>query len=293
MIKKIVSSKFDLKNHVKALREEIAPLLIYSPSENAKVYSFISQCVKLFDFIKTGNKDRIAKVEKYVIERADAIYDKNLDAIRAKRDDLIRIQKEPFWEELTFEDVDFLVREIAPLMIFYEEQRGKIISIDAPDITLNVEKEIWKVKEDPDYLYFINNNQLLNKIKNGEGVTSQELFEIEKALSKLKPSWTIDNIQQSKDFVLFLRELVEIKGLPDPKEMIKWEFDKFVKDRNEHYNSEQLKFLRLLEQVFVRVKHIELKNFAEHPLTEGRPLDAFTKEQLETIVQKCNKLKWK
>jgi len=32
------------------------------------------------------------------------------------------IQKEPFWEEITFEDVDFLVREIAPLIIFYEEE---------------------------------------------------------------------------------------------------------------------------------------------------------------------------
>ena len=71
------------------------------------------------------------------------------------------------------------------------------------------------------------------------------------------------------------------------------EFDKFVKDRNEHYNSEQLKFLRLLEQVFARTKHIELKSFAEHPLAEGRPLDVFSKEQLLTIVQKCNRLKWK
>jgi len=64
-------------------------------------------------------------------------------------------------------------------------------------------------------------------------------------------------------------------------------------DKNEHYNSQQLQFLRLLEQVFIRAKHIELKSLAEHPLVEGRPLDAFTKEQLEVIVQKCNKLRWK
>ena len=87
--------------------------------------------------------------------------------------------------------------------------------------------------------------------------------------------------------------LLEVKGLPDPQEMIKWEFDKYIADKNEHYNSEQLKFLRLLEQVFIRTKHIELKNFAEHPLAEGRPLDVFTKKQLVIIVQKCNGLKWK
>jgi len=75
--------------------------------------------------------------------------------------------------------------------------------------------------------------------------------------------------------------------------MIKWEFDKLIMDKNEHYNSQQLKFLRLLEQVFVRAKHVELKNFAEHPLADARPMDSFTKEQLERIVQKCNNLKWK
>ncbi|MEK6823979.1 MAG: DEAD/DEAH box helicase family protein [Nanoarchaeota archaeon] len=293
IIKKIVSSKFDLKEHVRELREEIAPLLIYTPSQNAKVYGFISKCVKLFDYIKENDKEKIGNVEKFVVERVESIWDKNLDAIKQKKDDLIKIQQEPFWEEITFEDVDFLIRDIAPLMIFYEPERKKMLYIHAPDIVLKVEKEIMQVKEDPDYQYFVNSNRLLKKIKEGEGVTSEELLEIEKKLKELKPTLTIENIQKEEDFVLFLRGILEIKNLPDPQEMIKWEFDKYVAGKNEHYNSEQLKFLRLLEQVFVRTKHIELKNFAEHPLADGRPLDIFTKEQLEVIVQRCNKLKWK
>ena len=293
IIKKIVSSKFDLKEHAKELREEIVPLLIYTPSQNAKVYGFISKCIKLFDYIKENDKEKIGKVEEFVVERVDSIWDKNLDAIKQRQEDLIKIQQEPFWEEITFEDVDFLVRDIAPLMIFYEPDRKNMIRINAPDIVLKVEKEIMQVRESPDYQYFINSNKLLKKIKEGEGVTSQELLEIEKRLRELNPSWTIENIQRDKDFMIFLRVLLEIKGLPDPQEMIKWEFDKYVASKNEHYNSEQLRFLRFLEQVFVRAKHIELKNFAEHPLAEGRPLDIFTKEQLEVIVEKCNKLRWK
>ena len=293
MIKKVVSSKFDLKEHIKELKEEIAPLLIYTPSQNAKVYGFISKCVKLFDYIKENNKEKIGKIEEFVIERVESIWDKNLDAIKQKQEDLIKIQQEPFWEEVTFEDVDFLIRDIAPLMIFYEPDRKNMIKINAPDVVLKVEKEIMQVRENPEYQSFIYSNKLLKKIKDGEGVTSQELLEIEKQLRELNSTWTIENIQQTKDFVLFLRELIELKGLSDPQEMIKWEFDKYVASKNEHYNSEQLKFLRFLEQVFVRAKHIELKNFAEHPLVEGRPLDVFTKEQLEVIVQRCNKLKWK
>ncbi|MFA7708313.1 MAG: type I restriction-modification enzyme R subunit C-terminal domain-containing protein, partial [Candidatus Pacearchaeota archaeon] len=293
IIKKVISEKFDLRTHVKELREEIAPLLIYSPSENAKVYSFISKCVKLFDYIKENRKDKIADVQEFVVDKIESIWDKNLDAIKQKRDDLIRIQQEQFWEEIAFEDVDFLVRDISPLMIFYEEERKNMLKINAPDMVMKVEKEAMEMREDKDFKEFIENSPLMQKIKDGEGVTSKELLEIESKLKQLNPMFTIDNIQQTKDFILFLRELIQLKGLPDPQEMIKWEFDKFVADKNQHYNSEQLKFLRLLEQVFIRAKHIELKSFAEHPLAERRPLDIFSKEQLETIIQKCNKLKWK
>ena len=294
MIKKVISAKFDLRQHVKELREEIAPLLICSPSENAKVYGFISKCVKLFDYIKENRREKIADVEEFVVDHVDVIWDKNLDAIKQKRDDLIRIQKEQFWEEITFEDVDFLVRDISPLMIFYEDNSKKpMLRINAPDLTIKVEKEKMEVREGKELTDFIYSNKLIKKIKDGEGVTSDELIQIEAELRKLNTYWTIQNIQQTQDFIIFLRALVEIKGLPDPQEMIKWEFDKFIADKNEHYNSEQLKFLRLLEQVFIRAKHIELKDLAEHPLADARPLDVFTKEQLEVIVQKCNKLKWK
>lgn len=292
-INKVVSSKFDLKEHIKELKEEIAPLLIYTPSENSKVYGFISKCVKLFDYIKANDREKIGKVEEFVVKKVEAIWDKNLDAIRQKREALIKIQQELFWEDITFEDVDFLIREIAPLMIFYDPDRKNMLKINAPDEILNVEKSVMQVREDPDYQYFINSSKLLKKIKDGEGVTSAELLKIEKKLRQLNPSFSIENIQQTKDFVLFLRGLLEIKGLPDPREMIKWEFDKFVADKNQHYNVEQLKFLRLLEQVFVRAKHIELKDLAEHPLVEGRPMDVFTREQLQVIVRQCNALRWK
>jgi len=216
IINKIVSSKFDLREHVKELREEIVPLLIYTPSENAKVYGFISKCIKLFDYIKENNKEKIGNVEEFVIERVESIWDKNLEAIKQKREDLIKIQQEPFWEEITFEDVDFLIRDIASLMIFYEPDRKNMIKINAPDIVLKVEKQMMQVKEDPDYQYFINSNKLLKKIKDGEGVTSEELLEIEKQLKELNPMFTIENIQREKDFVIFLRGLLEIKNLNNP-----------------------------------------------------------------------------
>jgi type I restriction enzyme R subunit len=293
IIKKVISAKFDLDKHIKDLKDEIAPLLIYAKSENTKVYTFVLKCIKLFDAIKNEDKEKIGEVEEFVKEKLENVWEKGLEVIREKTEDIKKVLGDNFWGDLKFEDVDFLVREIAPLMIYYNKERKKMLIVDAPDYLIDVENVKMKIKENEDYSYFLNSNKLLRKIKNGEGVTSEELLDIEKQLSKLNPMWTIENIQRTKDFIIFLRELLEIKDLPDPQEMIKWEFDKLVSNKNEHYNSEQLKFLRYLRDVFVRAKHIELKDFAEHPLTEERPLDIFNTEQLKRITLKCNELRWK
>jgi len=295
IIKKVISKKFDLKEHIKELKEEIAPLLIYSKSENSKVYAFISKCVKLFDAVKEEDKDKIGKIEEFIKERVENVWERSLEVVREKDEQIKKVLGDEFWQDMTFEDVDFLIREIAPLMIYYETYGRKMLKIDAPDVVINVEKFEMKVKENPNFEYFLNSNPLIKKIKESKGVTSKELLEIEKAFSSLNSAWTIENIQNIRkiDFVLFLRQLLKITDLPDPQEMIKQEFDKFVISRNEHYNSEQLKFLRLLKQVFVRAKHIELKDFAKHPLTEERPLDLFEKKQLIDIVDKCNNLRWR
>jgi len=295
VIKKLISKKFDLEDHIKELREEIAPLLIYSTSENTKVYSFISQCLKLFGAIKDNDKDAQFKVQKFVIEHVRNVWEKQLEVIRDKSEDIKRALDDEFWEELIFDDVDFLIREISPLMVFYEKDRKNMLRIDAPDVVLKVDKIEKKVREDPNFKQFLEDNPIIERIRQGKGVTSEELLTIEKKLSKLNSAYTIENIQAIRkiDFILFLRGLLHVTDLPDPQEMIRNEFDKFVMSRNEHYNAEQLKFLGLLREVFVYAKHIELKDFARHPLTEERPLEKFSKEELAKIVDKCNKLKWK
>ncbi|MFH1311430.1 MAG: DEAD/DEAH box helicase family protein [Nanoarchaeota archaeon] len=293
IIKKIVSAKFDLEKHIKELKEEIAPLLIYSKSENSKVYSFVLKCVRLFDSIKKKDGEAIGKIQDYAKERLENIWGSGLEVVREKDKEIKLILGDDFWSDLTFEDVDFLIRDISPLMIYYETDRKKILRIDAPDTIISKEEIKKEKKENPDFVEFLNKNPLLKKIKDGDGVTSKELLKIEKKLSELNPAYTIENIQRSQDFVLFLRELIEIKDLPDPQQMIKWEFDKHVADKNEHYNSDQLKFLKFLSRIFISSKHIELKSFAEHPLTEERPLDLFTPKQLKIITEKCNELRWK
>ncbi len=128
-----------------------------------------------------------------------------------------------------------------------------------------------------------------------QGVTWKELLEIEKQLREKNSAWTIENIQNNKkiDFIVFLRNILDLKDLPDPQEMIKNEFEKLIVENNKEYNAEQIKFLRLLEKFFAFNKHLTSKDLTNHPLADENPLDKFSSEQLMKIVKEVEKIKIK
>ena len=180
-------------------------------------------------------------------------------------------------------------------MIYYETNPRKIIQVDAPDIVLKIEKFEHEVKENEELKMFFKTNSLIKKIRDGEGITSSELIELEKQLGKIRPEITIDNVQriQKIDFILFLRKILGLSQEYDPQEMIEREFDKHIIESNKDYNSAQIEFLQLLKKIFARTKHVELKDFTEPPLSNERPLDKFPASELEKIVNKCSKIRMK
>jgi len=72
--------------------------------------------------------------------------------------------------------------------------------------------------------------------------------------------------------------------------MIEKRFDDFITS-NQQYNSKQLEFLMLLKMVFGERKHIEMRDLGGPPFEEENPLDLFTYDELEGIVEKCNNIK--
>ena len=296
IIKKVVSRKFDLKDYINELKNEIAPLISLNPGKSPLIASFILQVEKLFKFILDNNKEGIYKVQEYVKERMENILQKdNLDSVQEKKEDILKVFQESFWDELTFPDVEFIIIELSPLMVHYEQNPKRMLQIDAPDLVIKVEEFKKEVKVDEELIKFLETNPLVNKIKKGEGITPDELLKLEKQLSALRPEITIDNIQriQKIDFLLFIRDILGLKQEYDPQVLIEREFDKHIIDKSHNYNSSQIKFLQILKKVFARTKHIELKDFTVPPLSNERPLDKFQTSQLQEIVLECNKIKMK
>jgi type I restriction enzyme R subunit len=294
-LEKIKGESFNLRKYVKDLLEKIAPLMIFSQGVNVNVSSFILKVEKLFGYVLDNRKDLIENVRLYVQEMCENILQRdNLTEIREKRKNILSVLRENFWEDITFGDVEFLVVQIAPLMKYYEPDPRKIIQIDAPDMVLFREIYEKEIKEDEELKSFLKENPLIKKIRDGEGITSPELVELELRLSSLRPELTIENVQkyQEMDFLSFLRKIIGLTHKYDPKELIEYEFDRYIVNTTK-YNSKQLEFLLVLKKVFANRKRIELSDFAKPPLANEHPLDSFQIEDLKLIVEKCNRIKMK
>ena len=288
-----VKESFDLEKYIRELKEEIAPLMILNTGNNAEVSSFILQVERLFKYVLVEDQLKITKVRDYVKERLENILAKdNLSEIKAKKKDIILVLQEKYWEDLTFEKIELIITKLALLMKYYQKEKGTILQIDKPDSIIEIRESVNEIKKNERLIKFIEKNPLLQKIRSGKGITSKELSKLEEQLIKLNPAYTIDNVQKSlkMDFMLFLHQIIGLTKEYDPKILIEREFDKLIINSGT-YNAKQIEFLQLLKKFFSDRKHIELKDFADAPLTGADPLDKFSYEEIEEIKKKCDKIK--
>jgi len=121
VINKLKNEPFNLEKYIQELLKDISPLMILNQGTNANVSSFILNTEKLFGFILDNKLDAIDKIREYVQERSENILQKdNLNEISNKREEILRVLDDGFWEDITFEDVDFMVKDLAPLMKYFE-----------------------------------------------------------------------------------------------------------------------------------------------------------------------------
>ncbi|MDO8870545.1 MAG: DEAD/DEAH box helicase family protein [Methanobacteriaceae archaeon] len=292
IISKIKNSD-DLEGFVDPLIEEISPLMITQFGSNSKVSSFILKSEKLFECILDLDKEKIDKIRREVVFMISNVMEKdNLQVISEKKPQLIKARQSEFWEDLTFEDVEFLVTEVAPLMKYFEPTGEGIIDIPVADVITDWKKFEKEVQEDEELKRLLERNESVRKLKEGHGINSGELLDLERELSSLKPEITIEYIQkqQNIDFLQFLRDIIGLSRDDDPRMIIEKRFNDYIVE-NVHYTSRQVEFLMLLKKVFSERKHIEMKDLGGPPFEDENPLDLFSYEELVGIVDKCNRIR--
>jgi len=81
----------------------------------------------------------------------------------------------------------------------------------------------------------------------------------------------------------FLRELMEIEALPDYQEVVRRNFEEFI--AQPQFNANQIRFLRAVQNVFLKNRRLEVAELYEEPLDRFAPKKHIHRWQMRQQVQ--------
>ena len=142
-------------------------------------------------------------------------------------------------------------------------------------------------------LNLVSNHPVITAIDRGEPVSDLQLIELERTLREElggKMELTEENIRrayrmQVTSMLEFLRNLLELEGIPAYEEIVKRQFSQFMAAHP--FNGDQVRFLIGVQQVFLQKRKLNLADLYEPPLTNFGQ-DAverwFTSEQVREVL---------
>jgi type I restriction enzyme R subunit len=225
--------------------------------------------------------------------------------IVAKEKELIQKAKEhKFWNTITDDELDDLVKRLAPLMKYREEITTKTTTkLDLQDIIkakeyveFGADREsvsISRYKEmvEEKIHELLKENPILQKLKNGESITHEEIKSLADTLHKEDPYITMDLLRRvymnkKAPFLKFIKHILGIEELQNFPDKVSESFDKFIQ-MHPTLTSIQLKFLELLKTFIIDNGNIEKKDLISAPFTVIHPSGirgVFKPNEIEEIL---------
>ncbi|WOF16119.1 DEAD/DEAH box helicase [Methanoplanus sp. FWC-SCC4] len=293
---------------VEYLTSHMMPLMRYQTGVNLKEASFTIKTERLALAVLEGNDKEIERQKKAIAEMVDLL-PRNLEKVRQKEEQLDDVLSYSFWKGISFEDTRMLVSDIAPLMKYMSKETPQTIVIDMGDVI--EERTKWEVNEEaPPYVTafvkkveerireMATEDPVIKKIANDEAITETDLSRLEETLTDAGVDITGETLQKGYrqprgTLVDFIKSVLGLYQAPDPKEQIEEAFQTFMVENNKHYTADQLHFIRTIQTVFMRKKHIDMKDLWDAPFTNfgiNAPLPMFDEGDLRAFIGICQGL---
>ena len=98
--------------------------------------------------------------------------------------------------------------------------------------------------------------------------------------------------QHKGTLVQFIKNVMGMYKFPEPEKLIEEEFKTFMISHNHFMNADQINFLRTLQSVLLRKKHVEYSDFFEPPFANipDAPKPLFSEDLLKELIELCNKI---
>jgi type I restriction enzyme R subunit len=233
-----------------------------------------------------------------------------LNVIKPKLEFKEKVLSNRFWENVSFEDSQMLISELAQLMKYMASEPRKTIVLDMDDMIQqrkliefgpDAKQEyvkVYKEKVEDRIKRLADEHPAILKIKNDEMLTEADLRDLELTLNNPELYITEDVLQkvytQNKGtLVQFVKNILGLYKFPDPAVRIKDAFDTYIIENSRRYNADQLNFIRTVQTVFSKKKHIEYSELYDAPFTNfgiNAPMPMFTESELNDFINICGVL---
>lgn len=296
-------------NPVEFLKTKITPLMKFKPDVNLNEASFTLKCEKLgLAILKDENKE-VERLKPEIGEMVDCL-PRTLDIIKPKEPIMNRVLSEKFWEGVTFEDSQMLLKELTDCMRYMSSDHRETIVVDMDDLIQErrmiafgpdaeeVYVSIYKERVEEKIKTLVAENPAIKKIKRGENLNEEDIQSLEAALNAPE-LYITENIlrktfnQRGGTLVQFIKKILGLYEFPDPQTRIKDVFQTYIMENNMHYSADQLNFIRTIQTVFGKKKHLDYGDLFDAPFSNfgvNAPMPMFTEGELKSFVNICGSL---
>jgi type I restriction enzyme, R subunit len=294
---------------VKFLQDRITPLMKFKPDVNLNEASFTLRCERLGLAVLNGEVEEIQRLKPEIGEMIECL-PTNLDLIRPKYDLIQRVLSEGFWQNLSFDDSQMLVRELSGLMKYMSKEPRKTIIIDMDDLIQKREKivfgpdcqeeyvTVYKEKVEEKIKKLAEEHAALKKIRQGEELDEEDLRSLEETLNSPELFINEETLrktykQRAGTLVEFIKKVLGLIEFQQPEERIWDAFQTYIIENNRHYTADQLNFVRAIRTVFARKKHLDFGDLFEAPFSNfgvNAPMPMFSEDELKSFINICGSL---
>jgi type I restriction enzyme R subunit len=139
--------------------------------------------------------------------------------------------------------------------------------------------------------------KVIHKLRTNQIINENDLSELEEKLNSPELFITEDVLrkvynQTDGTLVEFIKQVLGLYKLPTREEKISEAFRTFLVEGN-YLNANQINFLRTLESVFIKRKHIEYSDLYDSPFTNfgsEAPIPLFSEYDLNQMIKLCSTL---
>ncbi|MBA4336547.1 restriction endonuclease subunit R [bacterium] len=300
------------EDKMEILKKEVAPLMRTRTGEDFEAMSFE---INVLNF-SIANLQEFPKKDKKLEMLANVIVEKVSDLplevnTVAKEKELIEaVLNNGYVQKADEEDLEVLIIRLAPLMRFREEG----ISPDQDSLNLKdvtVEKQyiefgphnerltIQKYREKVEELIkkLAEENEVLQKIKEGEKLDSDDLEKLANTLMQYEPYPTEKNLQKAYDarqvrFIDLIKYIMGIGDLVTFSDKVSAAFAEYIVTHNT-LTAKQIQFLQTLQTFIIENGRLEKKDLVNEPFTRIHKLGIrglFNPHEQEELLEFTNQL---